>query len=194
MERSITMRVGTIVKLKVNCLGNLAGTLGVVFYDYGDGIQAIFENGNYDGFSTKRKAHEQTEEEYFLEEVGFEESLACYQFKNVVSVARDYKIGRFNIAWSEVWKQPTVIEEQKCRICGCIDTKACEGGWWWALPGICSKCVKTEVPECISLLVEVIMLTHKPDEIDKDHHGDKHPCSICQLIDSARKIEQSLRR
>ena len=46
------MKVGTICKLKVDCLGNEPGTLGVVFYDYGDGFQAIFENGNYDGFST----------------------------------------------------------------------------------------------------------------------------------------------
>ena len=45
------MKVGTICKLKVDCLGNKAGTLGVVFNDYGDGFQVIFENGSYDGIS-----------------------------------------------------------------------------------------------------------------------------------------------
>jgi len=86
------MKVGTICKLKVDCLGNKAGTLGVVFYDYGDGFQAIFENGNYDGFSRTSKmkapscpeAITQTETDFFLEEVGFEESLAGYQFKTVM--------------------------------------------------------------------------------------------------------------
>ena len=33
----ITFPAGTIVKLKIPCLGNPIGALGVVFYDYGDG-------------------------------------------------------------------------------------------------------------------------------------------------------------
>jgi len=100
------MRVGIIVKLKVDCLGNPKGTLGVVFYDYRDGFQAIFENGNYDGFNTTilrlkkdSQSPQQTESEFFLEEVGFEESLAGYQFKNVLQVEADYRKGLFNIAW-----------------------------------------------------------------------------------------------
>ncbi len=100
------MKVGTICKLTVDCLGNKTGTLGVVFNDYGDGFQVIFANGNYDGFSTlDNKAtvgkHEKIEVDYFLEEVGFEESLAGYQFKNVMQVATDYRKGLFNIAWSQ---------------------------------------------------------------------------------------------
>jgi len=27
-----------------------------------------------------------------------------------------------------------------CRACGCTDERACEGGCWWALPGLCSRC------------------------------------------------------
>jgi len=99
------MKVGTICKLKVDCLGNKAGTLGVVFYDYGDGFQAIFENGNYDGFSIRLfRSAESTEVDRFLEEVGFEESLAGYQFKNVIQVSNDFDLGLFNIVWSEGWK------------------------------------------------------------------------------------------
>lgn len=126
------MKVGTICKLKVDCLGNKAGTLGVVFYDYGDGFQAIFENGNYDGFERERAGlyEEKTEADHFLEEVGFEESLAGYQFKNVLQVVADYKHGLFNIAWSEGWKKSAEItkpepidadyfpdEYERCEVC-----------------------------------------------------------------------------
>jgi len=64
------MKIGTIVKLKKEMLGNLPGTLGVVFnvyddFDYPDklGAQVIFQNGDYDGFSIK-------EQILFLEDVG----------------------------------------------------------------------------------------------------------------------------
>lgn len=118
------MKVGTICKLKVDCLGNKAGTLGVVFYDYGDGFQCIFENGNLDGFSTSSEVTAlvpggEIEADYFLEEIGFEESLAGYQFKNVVKVAVDYKAGVFNIAWSEKWQgeyEPFGKEYEKCKV------------------------------------------------------------------------------
>ena len=121
------MKVGTICKLKVDCLGNKAGTLGVVFYNYGDGVQVIFENGRYDGFSIThggmigeapfvKRETAQVEADYFLEEVGFEESLAGYHFKNVMQVSEDYKAGVFNIAWSEGWKVAVKanVAETKC--------------------------------------------------------------------------------
>lgn len=99
------MKVGTICKLKVYCLGNEAGTFGVVFNDYGDGFQAIFENGQYDGFSLLDSAlsfgAKPTEADYFLEKVGFEPSLAGYQFKNVMQVSADCRKGLFDIAWSQ---------------------------------------------------------------------------------------------
>lgn len=119
MKRRMTMKVGTICKLKVDCLDNKAGTLGVVFYDYGDGFQAIFENGQYDGFSLLDSAlsfgAKPTEADYFLEQVGFEESLAGYQFKNVMQVSADYRKGLFNIAWSEGWKQSAKSVESKAK-------------------------------------------------------------------------------
>ena len=95
------MKVGTIVKLRVDCLGNEKGTLGVVFYDYGGGSQAIFKNGNYDGFSETRKMpNGQVEAEFFLEKTGFCDSLAGYQFKNVIAVEQDFRKGIF----SEIWR------------------------------------------------------------------------------------------
>lgn len=90
-------KVGTIVKLKVACLGNEAGTKGVVFYDYGDGYQAIFKNGNYDGFSTVSKMPSgQIEAEFFLEEIGFCSEVSFYVFKNVIAVERDFRAGIFD--------------------------------------------------------------------------------------------------
>lgn len=112
------MKVGTICKLKVGCLGNKAGTLGVVFNDYGDGFQAIFENGNYDGFSNKPfrpapvPSQAQTEADHFLEEVGFEVSLAGYKFQNVRTVSEDYRQGKFDRAWSVFWQKAAEQIEQ----------------------------------------------------------------------------------
>ena len=96
------MKVGTIVKLKVDCLGNPKGTLGVVFYDYGDGSQAIFKNGSYDGFSetSKMSKNGEIEAEFFLEKVGFCDNLVDYQFKNVIAVEQDFRKGIF----SEIWR------------------------------------------------------------------------------------------
>ena len=93
------MQVGTIVKLKRDCLDNPKGAIGVVFYDYGDGFQAIFPNGNYDGFSTDDKEEVfggLTEADFILEEVGFEPVLSGYQFKNVITVEQDFRRGVFD--------------------------------------------------------------------------------------------------
>ena len=98
------MKVGTVVKLKVACLDNKAGTLGVVFYNYTTGFQAIFENGNLDGFSTLRQSAEFSEADRFLEEIGYQTTLAAYPFRSVSQVYADYRKGFFDIAWSEGWK------------------------------------------------------------------------------------------
>lgn len=109
------MKVGTICKLKVACLGNKAGALGVVFTEYDGGFQAIFENGSYDGFSINPQEtiiDEKTEADYFLEEVGFEVSLADYEFSTVMRVGMDYRKGLFNIAWSSFWQKAAEQIEQ----------------------------------------------------------------------------------
>jgi len=51
---------------------------------------------------------------------------------------------------------PKPVAERTCRICGCTDTRACEGGCSWLLQGVCSKCITDRVPECIDLLVDSI--------------------------------------
>lgn len=32
------------------------------------------------------------------------------------------------------------FDEEKCWVCGCTDNHACEGGCYWVLPGLCSRC------------------------------------------------------
>jgi hypothetical protein len=91
--------VGDLYSLTVNCLGNKIGTVGVVFNEYpgpdnpaSNGIQIIFPNGEYDGFSLK-------EQDAFLEKVGFDERVCFYKFKNVMRVINDYRKGY----WSDVF-------------------------------------------------------------------------------------------
>lgn len=91
------MTTGTIVHLKVNCLGNKIGTLGVGFNDYISGCQFIFENGEYDGFSIEKYFEEkQSEQILFLEEIGFDKEISNYKFKNVMQVSQDFRNGFFN--------------------------------------------------------------------------------------------------
>ena len=89
------MIVGTVVLLKTPMLGEEMHAIGVVFYDYGDGVQVIFEKGGYDGFSKE----EQTS---FLMEKGYDEMSSLYRFKNVMQVSRDYEDG----FWNSVFENP----------------------------------------------------------------------------------------
>lgn len=83
------MRVGNLMKLKCDCLGNKAGTTGVVFYDYGTGVQVIFPNGDYDGFSNK-------EIKTFLKKCGHSERHENYKFNSVIKVSYDFNNGWWN--------------------------------------------------------------------------------------------------
>lgn len=41
---------------------------------------------------------------------------------------------------------PTLLRleniERGCRRCGCVDSKACEGGCWWVEADLCSRCAE----------------------------------------------------
>lgn len=89
------MNIGTIVKLKIDCLGNAIGSIGVVYENYnigeGNGVSVIFENGEYCGFS-------EIEQEEFFEEVGFttDARIKTYNFTNVIKLSRDFESGLFD--------------------------------------------------------------------------------------------------
>ena len=94
MEKTMGM-IGAIFEVirPAGMLGNPVGTEGYVFNQYIDlddiskfGVQIIFPNGNYDGFSF----HEQEE---FLKFKGFDTRYEEYEFKNVMQVSRDFQNG-----------------------------------------------------------------------------------------------------
>lgn len=92
------LSVGSLKRLKIACLGNPAGTVGVCYetYDLGAGPGAcfIFPNGEYDGFSEEDRGI------FFDEWEGFCHSLSSYQFRHVLDLARDFEAGIF----AEVWR------------------------------------------------------------------------------------------
>ena len=82
--------VGARYELLVPMLGNPAGVIGYCFDQYPDfddsdeiGVQLIFPNGEYDGFSD----HEQKE---FLRFIDFDWRYVTYEFQNVIKVYEDY--------------------------------------------------------------------------------------------------------
>lgn len=90
------MKIGTIVELKVECLGNSIGTKGVVYENYIDyddtskiAASIIFKNGDYDGFSYN-------EQKMFLKYVRHSVDYSCYNFRNVMQVSRDFRDGYWN--------------------------------------------------------------------------------------------------
>jgi hypothetical protein len=93
--QEVLMNVGSIVQLKISCLNNKPGTIGVCYETYNlgrcynlgtPGCSIIFENGSYDGFS----ADEQKE---FLTHVS--DSDLVYKFTNVMKLAEDFRKGLF---------------------------------------------------------------------------------------------------
>jgi len=82
--------IGDKYKLLRGMLGNPAGTEGYVFNEYygrnRPGIQIIFPNGNYDGFSPD-------EQDLFLEFVGHFPLYGGYNFRNVTQVSKDFREG-----------------------------------------------------------------------------------------------------
>ena len=92
-------KMGTIVRLKTVMLGNPVGAVGVVFNEYKDfddpahtGVQVIFQNGRYDGFS-------HFEQTAFLEDTNVKyQKGENYIFTSVMQVDMDYKHGYWDFA------------------------------------------------------------------------------------------------
>lgn len=52
------------------------------------------------------------------------------------------------------------MSEETCKVCGCTNDKACDGGCWWVAKELCSKCAdkliqeNTQLKEQISKTIE----------------------------------------
>ncbi len=97
------MLVGTIVKLKIECLFNPKDTKGVCYEVYyrgkgiGEGVSIIFENGKSDGFSPD-------EQKEILVPIGISEDLMNYKFENIGKVNEDFRTGLFNVVFKRITK------------------------------------------------------------------------------------------
>lgn len=85
-----TTMMGWQVKLKKAMLGNEVGAIGYVFNEYQDfdnetksGVQVIFQNGEYDGFSVE-------EQGLYLEMIHPILDYAEYEFNNIMQTLRDF--------------------------------------------------------------------------------------------------------
>jgi hypothetical protein len=96
------MLVGTIIKLKRECLDNPKDTRGLCYEVYnkgknGEGVSIIFENGKYDRFSPE-------EQREILIPIGISEDLMNYKFENINKVNEDFGKGLFNIVFKGIAK------------------------------------------------------------------------------------------
>ena len=97
-------KVGSLYSVKMPCLGNPEGTLGVCYETYNlsgcIGFSFIFQNGRYDGFSIE-------EVKFFLEFQGFDDSVSEYTFTNVMQLSQDFDKQKLGII-SKI-KDPIII-------------------------------------------------------------------------------------
>ncbi len=86
-------RTGAVVSLRVPCLGNPAGALGVCYEVYGSperpGASFLFANGQSDGFGP-------VDQDHALEYRGFCGWFADYRFANLTQLRRDFEDGIFD--------------------------------------------------------------------------------------------------
>lgn len=98
MERKLFKGNVVVVKTALGLLGNSRGARGVVVdeYDLGDGpgVFVIFENGNYDGFST-------FDQENFIAKHGHDLEIEAYEFLNVMRLSTDFMSGRFKTVFNK---------------------------------------------------------------------------------------------
>ena len=71
-------------------------------------------------------------------EIMLEQMKILYNAENLVESNKKYKLKRL---------ADRVGEIRKCRVCGCTDFKACEGGCYWVEDDLCSKCAEVKKDE-----------------------------------------------
>lgn len=93
---------GDVVELSVDCLGNLKGTIGVVYDEYrlGNhfGVSVIFPNSNYDGFSAEEQ------ETFFTPSVvKHDDIIAEYNFTHTIRLSEHFREGKFKHIFDKIY-------------------------------------------------------------------------------------------
>lgn len=84
------IKVGTIVRMKLPCLGNRIGDLGICIGTYKGGAYILLPNGSYDGFGNRPDSDEI---ENYTEIIGQIE--INYKFTNAIDLHDRFKKGEF---------------------------------------------------------------------------------------------------
>lgn len=96
----MNIHIGTKLKLKVSCLNNLEGSIGICYEVYNRDLYKvysfIFPNGNYDGFSEK-----DLELFFDADYMKYETNVANYKFRNVIALSNDFKNGYWKNYFNE---------------------------------------------------------------------------------------------
>ena len=93
------------------------------FEDYDD------EEDDFDG-----EPEEDDEEAEF-------ESLRSMTVEDTVQVLAAARLATPDPRWLESDGLIHMPSEMRCRVCGCTEDRACDGGCLWAAPNLCSRCV-----------------------------------------------------
>ena len=80
----------------------------------------------------------------------------------------------------------------KCRVCGCTDDQACEGGCSWAEPDLCSKCAakKKRIRVSAENYKELVRLTGElQTKLSKPVTVDEVITHMCKQFGQAGVVE-----
>ena len=61
-----------------------------------------------------------------------------------------------------------LVDEPRCRVCGCTSSQQCPGGCVWAAEDLCSRCARTEAPQLFSEPEDLVDL----DELEAEAAGE----------------------
>ena len=92
----------------------------------------------------------------------------------IIDDIRDYIDRRVKEEVEAVIQKPIIDTDQendgeKCWVCGCTDDHACEGGCYWVIPGLCSRCAeRMEDQEQKETLIDFLQR-----KAERAHHSSK---------------------
>lgn len=59
---------------------------------------------------------------------------------SILNPDMDAVMQRHLVSMAAALKAADAVPGPACRVCGCTDDNACQGGCWWVEPDLCSAC------------------------------------------------------